>query len=122
MNYYNSLSNQSGYYQIEILEDEISEMHTSLPSLNIFLKGDHEQRELFVLKYIDENGRKFSSVSNANIHRAVSMTDLGQSEDAIQGGSSVLRLLQFDADLFAEDDTTVKLELRDFQVTTGFRP
>ncbi|MFM7105230.1 MAG: hypothetical protein ACKOW8_06880 [Flavobacteriales bacterium] len=122
MNYYNSLSNQSGYYQIAIMEDEIPVLHTPLPSLNIFLKGVHEQRELFVLKYIDENGRKFSSVSNANLHRVVSMTDLGQSEDAIQGGSSELRLLQFDADLFAEDDTSVKLELRDFQVTTGFRP
>lgn len=119
MNYHSSISNQSGYYQIEILEDNFS---TLPPKLNVFFKGEHEQRELFILEYIDNNGRKYNSINNVNIHRSATLTHLGQSADAIQGGPSELRMLRFDADLYAEDDTTVKLELRDFQVTTGFRP
>ena len=119
MNYLNQISNQSGFYEMRIMEDKLSELP---PSLNIYFKGAHEQRELFLLEYIDATGRKYNSVCSANVHRQVSMTHLGQSSDAIQGGVSELRLLRFDADLVAEDDSTLQLELRDFEVTTGFHP
>ena len=119
MNYHNQISNQSGYYEIRIMDNDFSELP---PFLNIYFKGAQEQRELFLLEYIDETGRKYNSVCSANVHRQVSMTHLGQSSDAIQGGVSELRLLRFDADLIAEDDSTLQLELRDFEVTTGFHP
>lgn len=113
LNYHNSISNQNGYYQIEVLENE---NYALPPTLNIYFKGEHEQREMFAVKYIDAAGRKYNSINALNIHRVLYQSDLGTSSD------QELRLLRFDADLLAEDDTTVRLELRDFEVRTGFQP
>ena len=119
MNYHNTISKKSGYYEVSLMEEESFILP---PSIHIYSQGTEEQRELFVVKYTDANGRKFTSIHSANLHRAVSLTNLGQSPDAIQGSLTELRMLEFDADLVAEDDSTVHLELRDFEVRTGFHP
>jgi hypothetical protein len=117
LNYYNTITKSSGFYKVDILDNFCPILPAKLSS---YFKGLESKIQSVRIEYRDAHGNLFHSTHLGNANHLLTMERMGTT---VYGTASLpaQKIKMFlNADLISALDTTLKLELRQFEIQAAF--